>query len=302
MDGTSVVITGAGGFLGSRIGQYLGDAGHRVLSFAERLPSEEFAGLLREWRPRLLVHCAGTSRVDRSFDQPAADFHNNVVVTESVLAALAATSPGTRFVFLSSAAVYGDPAALPISEQTPTRPISPYGHHKLLCEAIARKYHELSGISVAVLRVFSAYAPGLTKQVLWDIYQKSQHGKMIRLDGTGNERRDFVYADDIARVILRLARPDVPQWTVLNVASGQSIAICQLARDFLRMLGRSQRVVFSGVQRRGAPHAWEVDVTSLGELGLEPFVPLELGLARYAEWLRETDGGADANRVLAAAG
>jgi UDP-glucose 4-epimerase len=302
MDSSSVLITGARGFLGSRIAEFLAAGGQHVLRFAGRLPSEEFAGLLRQWRPRLLVHCAGTSRVDRSFDQPAADFHDNVVVTESVLAALATASPGTRVVFLSSAAVYGEPADLPITEETPLRPISPYGHHKLLCEAICRKYHELSGVSVAVLRVFSAYGPGLAKQVLWDIYQKSQSSGVVRLDGTGAERRDFICADDIARLVQRLSRPEIPSWLILNVASGRSIEISELAAMFLRTMCRGNRIVFSGRSRRGAPRTWEVDVARLRTFGLESLVPLELGLDHYVAWLRQAEGGADANRILAVAG
>jgi nucleoside-diphosphate-sugar epimerase len=307
MDASSVLITGAGGFLGSRIAEILRVSGQHVLPFAGRLPSEEFAGLLRKSRPRLLVHCAGTSRVERSFEQTAADFHDNVVVTESVLAALAAASPGTRFVFLSSAAVYGEPLALPITEQTPPRPISPYGHHKLLCEGICRKYHELSGVSVAVLRIFSAYGPGLAKQVLWDIHQKSrqrtsQSRGIVRLDGTGQERRDFVYADDVARLVLRLVRNDLPNWLLVNVASGRSISIRELAEMFLAKLGRTGHVIFSGRSRRGAPRTWEADVAQLGSLGLDSLTPLECGLDHYAAWLREIEGGADANRILAVAG
>jgi nucleoside-diphosphate-sugar epimerase len=198
--------------------------------------------------------------------------------------------------------VYGQPANLPIAEETPLRPISPYGHHKLLCEEICRKYHELGGVSTAVLRIFSAYGPGLAKQVLWDIHQKSQSCGIVRLDGTGEERRDFVYADDVARVVQCLARNDLPSWLMLNVASGRSVCIHELAEMLLARLGRANRVVFSGRPRRGSPQAWEADVTRLRSLALDPFTPLELGLDHYAAWLRETQGGADANRILAVAG
>jgi dTDP-glucose 4,6-dehydratase/UDP-glucose 4-epimerase len=267
--------------------------------------------MLLAQRPDFVVHCAGTSSVDRSWADPAADFRNNVLATECVLEGLAEASPRAHFVFISSAAVYGDPAALPITEATPADPISPYGFHKLMCESACRKYHRLWGIGVTILRVFSAYGPGLAKQVLWDINRKSRESGVIALDGTGDERRDFVYVDDVARVVAgvinvgRISNPShKPQseFQILNIASGESVSIRELAARLLTLVGRPRGVVFSGRVRAGAPRFWEVDVSALKRLGLAPQVPLDAGLRRYARWLNEREDQVDASRLLASPG
>jgi UDP-glucose 4-epimerase len=329
MSRPTVLITGAGGFLGGHVARHLAAEGYEVVLWSGsrnadlpaaarvypvRLPDSSCEAILRREQPASLIHCAGTSRVDRSFTDPAADFRDNLLATECVLAGLAAQSPKTQFVFISSAAVYGNPARLPITEATGVGPISPYGFHKLMCELSCRKYHRLRGISIAILRVFSAYGPGLAKQVLWDIARKSRESGVISLDGTGDERRDFVHVADVAKIVAGvvagvvacrrgltppLAAEDV---TVLNVASGRSIAIRELAARFLTVLGRPRGVVFSGRVRSGSPERWEVDIAALERLGLAPRTPLEAGLGEYARWVNEQQEPRDASRFLAAPG
>jgi UDP-glucose 4-epimerase len=328
MSRPTVLITGASGFLGGHVARFLAAAGEKIVCWvspndphrsalpgrthALRLPDPSCATILRAEQPDCLVHCAGTSRVDRSLTDPAGDFRNNVLATECVLEGVAAASPRTHFVFISSAAVYGDPLTLPISEATSVDPISPYGFHKLMCELACRKYHRLRGIAVTILRVFSAYGPGLAKQVLWDIDKRSRASGVVSLDGTGDERRDFVYVEDVARVVAgviaerRGLTPPLAEedsgFGVLNVASGRSIAIRDLAARFLTALGRPRGIVFSQRVRAGSPSCWEVDIGALRRLGLEPQTTLETGLRQYARWLNEREDQSDASRFLAAPG
>jgi UDP-glucose 4-epimerase len=325
MSQPTVLITGASGFLGRHLVGYLAADGYQVVSWTTtttpldsvavrnyrlRLPDPSCGTILRRERPACLVHCAGTSRVDRSITDPAADFRDNVLATECLLEGLATASPRTHLVFISSAAVYGNPSSLPITEETPVDPISPYGFHKLMCELACRKYRRLCGTPITILRIFSAYGPGLAKQVLWDIDRKSRESGVISLDGTGNEQRDFVYVDDVARVVAGVIKrrgltpPHAADddFRVLNVASGQSTPIRELAARFLNILGRPRGLVFTGRVRAGSPDRWEVDVAALRRLGLEPRVPLETGLRQYARWLNEREDPRDASRLLAAPG
>lgn len=318
MGGVRVLVTGAAGFLGRHLGRCLVEAGYDVAScvrraedaaaapgdrrYAVELPHASLAEIVAHERPEWLLHCAGAARVDQSLLHPETDFQANVAVTEHVLATLAARSPRTRFLFLSSGAVYGEPAELPITERTPPRPISPYGRHKLACEALAREHHRRTGAAVAILRVFSAYGVGLKRQVLWDICRKAAESPLVTLDGTGAERRDFIHVADVARIVLRIVERDAPECETLNVASGTSASIAEVASLLLQNLGTGRRVVFSGQSRPGFPRHWEVNVAPLAKLGLGDFMPLPRGLAEYAAWAAKELGGADARRAVAAAG
>lgn len=313
-----ILITGAGGFLGGQLAGQLDVLGYRVISCARRAPAptqpagarcyvtsfpdSSFERILQRESPDWLIHCAGPARVDRSFIDPEGDYFANVVVTQSVLDALAAQSPRTKVIFLSSGAVYGQPQELPITERTPARPISPYGHHKLACEALCHSHHRRTGATVAILRVFSAYGIGLRKQVLWDICEKARSSTVLTLDGTGRERRDFIHVDDLTRIVVFLMARHGPALDVLNVASGRSVSIAEIAHLIVRTLGTDYRVQFSGRSRPGVPPCWEVDVQSLAGLGMRQFVPFEIGLPDFVKWAVATQGGLDADRILAAAG
>ena len=313
-----VFITGIGGFIGGQAARWLSRAGYDVAGclrrpcdksdsfetrlYAVNLPSPALREILTLERPDWLLHCAGPARVDRSLTHPDEDFQANVVVTEEVLGALAHSSPYTRVVLLSSAAVYGEPAELPISERTPTRPISPYGRHKLLCEELAREYQRRLGVSVTSLRVFSAYGPGLRRQVLWEIVRQTCQSPIITLGGTGEERRDFIYVDDLARVMGRLIERDAGGYEILNVASGTSVSIAEAAAISVKLLGVQRRVAFTGEDRPGFPKHWQADIRALSRLGLGEFMSLESGLRQFIPWAIRQLGGLHDSRVLAAAG
>ncbi len=318
MNRPSVLVTGAGGFLGHAIAQSLFKHGHRVVAcvsprvkpsrtFATRIcriqfPDADFRYLIADEKPGWLIHCAGSASVAASVQNPAHDWQANVAATASIYGQLARHSPETRVVFFSSAAVYGQPLVFPITESTPVAPISPYGHHKRTCELMGVALNEHAGIAVTNLRIFSAYGAGLEKQVLWDIYQKAMRSSIVTLEGDGTETRDLIHVDDIVNIVLRLIHNDSPVIKLLNVASGASIDIASLANRFLKTLGVERDLQFTGHRSPGVPAKWSVDTDRLQELIDTPKVELSVGLLKYADWLRYREGGDDARRVLAAAG
>src|SRR5207248_3256916 len=126
----------------------------------------------------------------------------------------------------SSAAVYGQPDRLPVGETAPLRAISPYGEHRVVCETLLRD----SGLPAVVARVFSAYGEGLRRQVLWDICAKAINSAEVALDGTGDESRDFVHAEDVAAAVVVLIRKADFGGEPYNVATGVETRIGELAR------------------------------------------------------------------------
>ena len=99
--------------------------------------------------------------------------------------------------------MYGNADALPIAESTPINPISPYGVHKQIAEELIRSYAHHFSLSVAIVRFFSLYGPGLRKQLLWDACTKIEKGD-FDFYGTGHEVRDWLHVQDAARLLLTL--------------------------------------------------------------------------------------------------
>ncbi|MFM7564097.1 MAG: NAD-dependent epimerase/dehydratase family protein [Planctomycetota bacterium] len=312
-----IAVTGAGGFIGRHVAMALHASGHEVVGcvrrpdvalskqmplWVESLPNECLACRLKEFQPDLLVHCAGSSHVGRSFENPPADFEQNVSLTHFLYETLARVSPRTHTILLSSAAVYGQPAALPITEATPAVPLSPYGFHKYLAEVTAQQWHQEAGLSTLILRVFSAYGPGLRKQVLFDIFQKSRAGNVIELAGNGTEQRDFVHVSDLVRAISWAIENQPAGYDLLNFASGHSITIRELAQRFLSELNWRGTLRFNRINPQGMPRCWRVAPTRLRALDLMPQIGLEEGLGEYAKWLLTQEGAPDETGIVAAAG
>lgn len=283
------LVTGDAGFLGRHIVAALAADGWDVVGAgrpAIEIPSAEFDRLLADARPTLLVHAAGPASVPRSVEDPAGDFLASTGVLVGVLTAASRLVPSPRVIQISSAAVYGEPARLPSSESDETRPLSPYGYHRLACELCLREFYELYDVQSVALRVFSAYGEGLRRQVFWDICRKAMSEGEVRLGGTGAESRDFVHAHDVAHAVSVVARSGKFESEVYNVGTGLATPIAELARLLVDGLGIRAPIVFSGSPRTGDPRSTRADMHRIRALGFEPSVALADGAARYAAWAR----------------
>lgn len=300
------LITGALGFLGSRIASEFEEAGYRVVGLGRErapgegpeahyltkyvcadLPSLELETILATDRPSVIVHAAGPASVPGSIEDPAADFAGTVAVLASLLDAVRRVSPETAVIILSSAAVYGNPLNLPVSESEAVAPVSPYGFHKAMAEALLSEYSAVFGIRTAALRVFSAYGPGLRRQILWDVCEKAAVSSTVQLFGTGEESRDFVHAADVARAARVVAEKGELQGEVYNVATGKETTIRSLAVRLAGCVRPGSTVVFSGVERAGDPSRWVADISRIRGLGFEPQVDIDEGVTQYCSWYQE---------------
>lgn len=279
------VVTGASGFLGRYVAAELQREGWRVVEAGRpgvEIPSPEFDALVEATAPELVVHCAGPASVPASVEDPGRDFRGSVGVLFETLDRLRGLD--AAFVLVSSAAVYGQPERLPVTEEAPLRPISPYGFHRLLCEDVVREFHELWGLRCCILRVFSAYGEGLRRQIMWDICAKAVRDGTVALHGTGGESRDFVHASDVARAVALVAGAGPLGAEAYNVGTGTETRLAALAPRLLEALGSDAAVSFSGETRAGDPANWCADTARLAGLGFEPAVPIEEGIVRYAAW------------------
>lgn len=295
-----VLITGVAGFLGRYLARQFVREGWAVTGLDEvspenvqlgavayrrmQLPGAGLTEVLRESPPDVCVHCAGRASVGLSMDDPAADFRGNAVLTFELLEALRRHAPHCRFLLLSSAAVYGNPATLPVAEDHPIAPLSPYGYHKRQAELLCEEYSRIYGLPTASARIFSAYGPGLRRQLVWDVCEKVLSTGRLALRGTGGESRDFIHAADIARGLLVLATKAPCEGEIYNLASGRETTVAELATLLVAALGSKAVATFDGVATPGDPLHWRADITRISALGFTPSIPLEQGLHAAAAW------------------
>jgi UDP-glucose 4-epimerase len=181
--------------------------------------------------------------------------------------------------------VYGEPTQMPIREDAPLDPISPYGVSKLAGERYAAVFAKLYGLRVTSLRLFSVYGPRQRKQVVYDILTKLRaNPKQIEVLGDGSQTRDFTFVTDVVQALLLVGEKAPAQGEAYNVATGKPYTIAELVQAWAVELGVSPKINFSGSVRPGDPERWEVDISKLRGLGYEPRTELPDGLRRIREW------------------
>jgi len=303
-DQPTAIVVGARGFLGSRIVHALTSAKYRVVGLgrtpnesapvleylAVSLSDDSFRAVLEDLSPTLVVYAAGPASVADSIVDPLADFEGSVHQHARLLDAVRLSSPESQVVTLSSAAVYGNPSRLPIGEGAPLRPISPYGYAKVMCEMLLREYSEVYGLRTCALRVFSAFGPGLRRQLLWDVCEKAASQNPVRLWGTGDETRDFIHVDDVAAAVVAVSRGAEFRGEVYNAGSGVETSVRTVVQGLVSAIAPNRIVEFTGEERAGDPKRWRADVSRLGSLGFETSWTIEDGLAQYAAWYLKTQG------------
>jgi len=301
-ENSRVLVTGGAGFIGDYLVRRLLSLGaavtvvddpsanpsvvpDRVTMFKLRLPNPQLAKIVGQGEFDAIFHLAGASYVPPSVDDPFSDLRNNAEVTLQVLEAVRNFSPTTRLVYTSSAAVYGNPEKLPISENHPLVPVSPYGVSKLAAESYVSLYARLHSLRTASLRLFSVYGPGQHKQVVFDLVAKlNVNPKELEVYGTGYEIRDFIYVDDVvSAAILVITQGDL-RGEEYNVASGEGTSIHELVETILSVMEMRPQIHYTGHVRPGDALRWIADISRLSSVGFTPSVSLHEGTKRVVNW------------------
>ncbi len=308
----TVLITGGFGFLGRAVAQMFRQWDYRVVGIGRGRwgPEEALVHGFDIWLDAnvslaslmnlhesfdVVVHCGGNGSVGYSLANPLQDFAKTVQGTVELLEFLRVTESKALLVYPSSAGVYGAKEDDPIKETDSLNPISPYGYHKRMAEELLESYSRSYGIRVVVIRFFSIYGPGLTKQLLWDASSKLHAAKNTEAVfwGTGEETRDWIHVDDAARLMLYLtqltvALPGEANLHVINGASGIGITVREVLTHLAAALGSTTVIRFNGAIRAGDPRFYHADVSRLQAIGWQPSINLDQGLADYAVWVRAT--------------
>jgi len=235
------------------------------------------------------INASGAANVQQSFWDTRGDFQLNTYNVLLIADAMRRQQPTCKLINLSSAAVYGNPKQLPICESAITKPLSPYGWHKLMSEQICREYTEQFGVQSQSLRVFSVYGEGQRKLLFWDVYQKvlKSSNKNIELFGTGKETRDFMYIGDVIRAVECVIRNGSFDGSAINIASGTATTIHEAVNIFLKEAAPDLTIRYTGDNKHGDPLYWHADIKKLQELGYTPGIPLNQGLKATWKWLKD---------------
>jgi UDP-glucose 4-epimerase len=305
---TRLLVTGGGGFIGSNLVRALLERGYdvRVLdNFStgnrdnlEGLDVEIVEGELRSYERvhnamrgvEVVFHLGALGSVPRSVQDPLTSSAVNVEGTLNVL--LAARDEGVRrVVYSSSSSVYGTRRELPVTEATPPDPLSPYGVAKLAaeryCISFSRVYDSFESV---VLRYFNVFGPRQSPfsqyaAVIPLFVTSIAESRPVRIDGDGDQSRDFTYVANVVDATLRAADAPEASGEIVNVSAGAPVTINELAEAIGTVLGRPVERTY-GPPRPGDIRASWADGRRASEvLGYRPSVGLEDGLRRTVEFL-----------------
>jgi dTDP-glucose 4,6-dehydratase/UDP-glucose 4-epimerase len=291
-----ILVLGASGFIGNACFKYFKEKTNTYGLDRAGIPesnllidaSEDVLTALLEQKFDVILNCAGASNIQDSFINTGSDFLLNVVFVQKILELIKTTTPETKMINISSAAVYGNPPSLPVYEDSPKNPLSPYGLHKLLSEKIMEEYAVHFGLKTLSVRIFSAYGVGLKRQFFFDLYQKMlQDRALVNLSGTGLESRDFIYISDIVKALEVLITKAHFDGGAYNLASEQESFIGEAAQMFSRICNYDGEIRFSQKQLEGYPLNWKANTGKINSLGFATHVDLESGLTLYYQWLKD---------------
>jgi dTDP-glucose 4,6-dehydratase len=314
--GKTAVVTGAGGFIGSHLVERLVQEGARVramLRYTSRgqrgaldlLPEgvldsvDVTLGDVRDFDAvreicrgaDAVFHLAALIGIPYSYEHPQEVIDTNILGTSNVL--LAAKEQGSleRIVLTSTSEVYGSALRVPMDEEHPLQAQSPYSATKIAGDALGLSFQRSFGLPVSIARPFNAYGPRQSaRAVIPTILSQAIAGMTLRL-GTLDTTRDFTYVADTAAGFLAVAQSDVTIGEVVNLGSGSEVSIREIVRIAGEIVGHELTV--ESDEQRVRPAASEVsrlhsDSSKAAKLaGWRAVVPLDEGLRRSADWIRE---------------
>ncbi len=305
-----VWVTGGRGFIGRHVARGFSSRGctvagigrgawsaHREWGISTWLEAPVLADtlrtlMLRTGPPDIVFHAAGTGTVTASTLQHRRSFEDTVGSAFELIEFVRESAPDCAIVYVSSCAVYGQRSRQPLSEDLPSTPVSVYGTHKSIAEALCTSAARDFGITCAIIRYFSVYGPELRKQLMWEVASRAARKEdVVRLGGTGTETRDVLHIEDAVRLAIIVAEKcintDGGSITV-NGGTGEETSVARMVEILLKQLPQKPAVEFTGERRRGDPPHYAASIERLNRVGFVPRWTADEGLVDYSKWLAAT--------------
>jgi GDP-4-dehydro-6-deoxy-D-mannose reductase len=296
------LITGGRGFVGNWLAEHLRSLGDQVVQIDQEVDVTDPSALLRavtDARPDAIYHLAALTHVGQSWDEPLRVLEVNVIGTGALLAAARECGSDPRILVTSSAEVYGavtDPDRLPLTEESPTAPLTPYAASKLAAEALVAQAHLGHGQHAITVRPFNHIGPGQSPNfavpaLAKRIVEADRRGASTIPVGNLSARRDFTDVRDVVRAYRALIETGTPG-EVYNVCSGRDVSILSIAEGLLALAETSLEFETdpSLVRPVEVPVLRGDPARLAGSTGWKPEIPLEETLADVlAYWRQHAD-------------
>ena len=308
-----VLVTGAGGFIGSRLTEALCARGARVRAFVRYNSRADIgllkllpAGVLRSVEvimgdlqdedalekaasgTALVFHLGALISIPYSYQHPVEVVRANILGTLAVLQAC--RKAGCRLIHTSTSEVYGSALRVPIDEQHPLQGQSPYSASKIGADKLVESYYRAFGVPAVTIRPFNTYGPGQSaRAVIPTIITQALQAEEIHL-GNLDALRDFTYLDDTVAAFIKAAETPGIDGETFNLGSGHEVSIRELSEEIVELTGSRARVVVD--EERLRPEKSEVfrlladNSKARRVLGWAPQVELREGLTRTIAWVR----------------
>jgi UDP-glucose 4-epimerase len=305
------MVCGGAGFIGSHLVDRLVHEGHCVTvvddlshwgagnlaealgsGFCELIRSDiterRFAEIVLAAAPEVIFNLAAQIDVRHSVADPVHDAATNVVGTVAVLEA-ARKSGARKVVLASSVAIYGPPKALPVAEETPAEPLSPYATSKLTGELYLRQFQALHGISTTTLVLTNTYGPRQSAHgeagAVAIFAEAMLDGRPTRIFGDGSNTRDYLYVDDAVDAFYRVAG-SASDGLRLNIATGVPTTDLELHQIVAGVVGGAVGPTFEPIRVGDVRHMVVSSAAAQRTLDWRPRVALADGVARTVEAIR----------------
>lgn len=315
LKGQNVLVTGAGGFIGSHLAEHLVELGAKVKAFVkynsrsdwgllELLPKDKLGeievimGDLRDGDAvrqitkdiDIIFHLGSLVAIPYSYLHPREVIETNVIGTLNVLTATRENGV-QRVVHTSTSEVYGTAQYVPMDEKHPLQGQSPYSASKIGSDMIAESFHRSFGVPVTTLRPFNTYGPRQSaRAVIPTIISQALTRKQIEL-GSLHPTRDYTYVDDVAVAFIRAAERPRSIGEVINIGSNFEISVGDIARKVMSFIGETKEIVSDA--RRIRPEKSEVErlwcdnTKAKRLLKWEPTIDFDEGLKRMTRWISD---------------
>lgn len=251
--------------------------------------SEKIARLLED--QEVLFNLAGKSGSGNSMKDPELDLEVNCLGTLTVLEAARKVNPNVKIIFPGSRLEFGKVDKLPVSEDAPMHPTSIYGIHKLTAEKYHQAYFDNFGLRSTVLRISNPYGPHLQAinpgyNIINYFFDLATKGEEMKVFGTGEQKRDYLYIDDLIDLFLQLGEDKKSDGEVYNIGLGKGVSLLQMAETIVAVVGKGKvtQVPWDSKQLKLETGDYVSDISKIkGDLGWEPKNSPSEGIAKTLE-------------------